>query len=358
MGGADFCPRCGSRVEPGAGTCPTCGADLGSGAAPPGATGPPSPGGTGWRRFPVLPLALVVGGLAVMLVAVLVPLVDDGGGRGGGEVFLEAASAEGPSPFTAAVDPAVPASSVVAAPVAGPVAAPSSGVVPVSGMAPAPGSPPYGGSGDDRVCDRGQLIGFLTSQPARAAAWAGVLGVAVDQIPTYVRSLTPTVLLYDTRVTNHGYAGGRATPRQSVLQAGTAVLVDAAGNPVVRCRCGNPLLPPVVVAPTTVGTPWPGYDAGTLVAVSQGVTGLGDRERRSRLVDDRGPELVEHDRCRLNDGSGGRGRPDRRGPAGGRGADRRGDRLRRRHRDAGRRRAPRGLHRELHRHPRRGRYRR
>lgn len=100
-----------------------------------------------------------------------------------------------------------------------------------------------------------------------------MLGVAVDQIPAYVRSLTPTVLLYDTRVTNHGFSNGRATTLQSVLQAGTAMLVDAAGNPVVRCRCGNPLRPPVAVSqPVAVGTPWPGFDAGVLVSVSNGVT--------------------------------------------------------------------------------------
>jgi len=34
-------------------------------------------------------------------------------------------------------------------------------------------------------------------------------------------------------------------PFQSILAAGTAVLVDKYGRPVVRCKCGNPLLPPI-----------------------------------------------------------------------------------------------------------------
>jgi hypothetical protein len=37
---------------------------------------------------------------------------------------------------------------------------------------------------------------------------------------------------------------GRATSFGSVLQAGTAVLVDKYGHPVARCRCGNPLTEP------------------------------------------------------------------------------------------------------------------
>jgi len=74
-------------------------------------------------------------------------------------------------------------------------------------------------------------------------------------------------------VTNHGFANGRATTLQSVLQAGTAVLVDPSGNPVVRCRCGNPLQPPAPVrSPVLQGTPWPGFNPTTVVSVNNGVT--------------------------------------------------------------------------------------
>lgn len=230
----------------------------------------PAPGGATPGRFPLAPVILVAVGLLMALVAVIVTLNDDGGGdttetAAGGEVFLEAAADPGPEVFTDPVDPAPPASTTLPD-------APA-GAVPASGTAPPPGSPPYGGSGDDRVCDREQLISFLTSQPDRAAAWAGVVGVAVEDIPATVRSLTPTVLLYDTRVTNHGFSGGRATPRQSVLQAGTAVLVDGEGDPVVRCRCGNPLAAPrPLTRPAVVGTPWPDFDPEVLVAVEAGVT--------------------------------------------------------------------------------------
>lgn len=267
MGDNGFCASCGTRLPAGVSACPTCG------TAVVGAAVAASGGSRGSGAL--VPVLLGVIGLLVMVLAIVVVRgQDEGSSAGGGEVFLEAAAAPGPDAFTDPADPIAPASTAVAEPVADTkLPPPPPGVVPTSGQVPPPGSPPYGGSGSDKVCDREKLVGFLTAQPERAAAWAGVLGVAVADIPTYIRSLTPTVLLYDTRVTNHGFAGGRATPRQSVLQAGTAVLVDANGDPVVRCRCGNPLRPPATVPkPKPVGTPWPGYQPTALVSVSVGVT--------------------------------------------------------------------------------------
>jgi hypothetical protein len=104
----------------------------------------------------------------------------------------------------------------------------------------------YGGSREDGVCDVEALAGYLTD-PAnadKATAWAGVLGISTDDIADYLERLTPVRLRMDTRVTNHGFESGEATPFQSVLEAGTAVLVDDTGQPVVKCNCGNPLGPP------------------------------------------------------------------------------------------------------------------
>ncbi|MFF7749349.1 DUF6777 domain-containing protein [Streptomyces sp. NPDC007971] len=72
----------------------------------------------------------------------------------------------------------------------------------------------------------------------------------------------------DTRVTNHGCDGG-ATSFQSVLQAGTAVLVDAHGVPRARCICGNPLTPPVAqrATPRLTGDHWAAYRPSTTVMV-------------------------------------------------------------------------------------------
>ena len=101
----------------------------------------------------------------------------------------------------------------------------------------------YGGTGENS-CDVEKMIDFLMNNPDRAAAWAGVQGIAVDEIPDYLRSLTAVVLLENTLVINHGYSGGEATPFLAVLEAGTAVLVDDDGIPRARCACGNPLTPP------------------------------------------------------------------------------------------------------------------
>lgn len=127
----------------------------------------------------------------------------------------------------------------------------------------------YGGTRDSSSCDVEQLIAFLQANPAKASAFAGVFGMTPDQLPAYLRSLTPLLLRNDTRVTNHGFANGVATPRHAILQAGTAVLVDAQGIPRVRCACGNPLLPPrpTPTAPTTRGAPWPGFDLTQVITI-------------------------------------------------------------------------------------------
>ena len=108
-------------------------------------------------------------------------------------------------------------------------------------------SQPFGGSGSNRVCDRDKLIRFLEANPERMAEWARVLGVQprIGAVKKYIAKLHPVTLTRDTQVTNHAFTNGRAVPFQAILQAGTAVLVDEYGVPVVRCYCGNPLGPAV-----------------------------------------------------------------------------------------------------------------
>lgn len=116
-----------------------------------------------------------------------------------------------------------------------------------SGSSAVDNAEPFGGSGSLHVCDREALVEFLLSHKQQRRAWAGVLGIDSDKdsVSRYVRSLTPVTLTVDTRITNHMYVNGRAVPFQSILVAGTAVLVDKYGRPVVRCKCGNPLRPPI-----------------------------------------------------------------------------------------------------------------
>jgi hypothetical protein len=141
-----------------------------------------------------------------------------------------------------------------------------------TGALVAPASAPglYGGSGDTHVCNPQQIVDYLAHDPAKAKAWASVFEISTDDIASYVASLTPVLLTSDTLVTNHGYHNGKATSLQSVLQSGTAVLVDSTGTPRVKCNCGNPLTPPDAISLSSAkltGTAWPGYNVTNFTIV-------------------------------------------------------------------------------------------
>ncbi|MFT4187225.1 MAG: hypothetical protein QM621_01430 [Aeromicrobium sp.] len=128
----------------------------------------------------------------------------------------------------------------------------------------------YGGTNDNSSCDREQLANFLTEDDAKSEAWADALDVTVDEVSAFVGSLAPVLLTRDTAVVNHGYEDGKAVPYPAVLQAGSAVLVDSAGAPVVRCACGNPLGVPDedLNLSDTSGTTWKGYEPESVVGVA------------------------------------------------------------------------------------------
>lgn len=229
---------------------------------------PPAP-----RRKGLLSAIWVVG---VLLLASLVGvgfLLVNPVSASASEIVLEGAAEVGANPFSAdpfasAPPTSTPAETSAPDPVASPSAAP---VAPAAVSGATPGL--YGGTRDIGKCDVEQLITFLEGNPDKAAAWVAALNkdsqlrwpggaLAVADLRAYISSLTSVVLMADTRVTNHGFSGGVATPLQSVLQAGTAVLVDSFGVPRARCYCGNPLIPalPVPASTPITGTPWPGFD--------------------------------------------------------------------------------------------------
>lgn len=237
-----------------------------------------------------VPLPLKVLG-AVVLVAVLVggALVatgtlrsDDPGSEPGSdavvepaaataELFLEPVGAVGPEVFTPAlgtrpsfVPQPVETTAKAERPTGGGVLAVASDM---------PGL--YGGTGSE-TCDPQALLDHLHGAPQKRAAFADVLDVDVDDLDAYVERLVPLLLSRDTRVTNHGYVDGEAEPRQSVLEAGTAVLVDGLGVPRVRCECGNPLSEPQALDDhEVVGTAWPGYEAAEAITVTPASAPLG-----------------------------------------------------------------------------------
>lgn len=152
------------------------------------------------------------------------------------------------------------------------VAAPNnSSLVNTSSQGAVAGNDPnlYGGSGQLSVCDADALVANLNDNDDLNAAFAQGIGINASDVPRYVKSLTPVVLRQDTWVTNHGYDNGRATPYQSVLQRGTAVMVDAYGVPRVRCSCGNPLAEAWngYTAPEASKANWDDYEPRSVVTI-------------------------------------------------------------------------------------------
>ncbi|WP_406194134.1 hypothetical protein OH807_04530 [Kitasatospora sp. NBC_01560] len=211
----------------------------------------------------------MVGGTAVLAVVATVLIVNNNSSKpsdaipAANEVALQMPADPGPAPFTQSVETA----SVSAPPAAG--GATSSAAGSPTGIHSVQGSSAglYAGSMSQASCDVERLI-TMTSTGDTGRAWASVQGIQQSAIPSYLRSLTSAYLRVDTRVTNHGYKSGAVSSYQSVLQAGTAVLVDSQGVPRVRCACGNPLTPPSLVTDAKyTGKSWTGFQPSTLVVV-------------------------------------------------------------------------------------------
>jgi hypothetical protein len=268
-----FCPGCGSPHAPEARFCEECGAALVPEAVVPEAALAVSPASnrTLWYVAGAVAAVLVLAG-----VGFFVFLRDDA--KGEAEVFLEPVAFTAEDPFTDTVDlhnqaaaPSSPSSTTPTTEPAFPTTAPARPVSTAATRSVVGARPGlFGGTRDRATCDRDQLIDFLEANTTKARAWAGVLGVPVADIRAYVNTLTPVILQRDTRVTNHGFRDGRATPIQSVLQAGTAVLVDEYGVPRVKCNCGNPLGEPRALATRVryTGTRWPTFSPANVIRVT------------------------------------------------------------------------------------------
>ncbi|MER6202122.1 DUF6777 domain-containing protein [Streptomyces sp. NPDC001586] len=176
------------------------------------------------------------------------------------EVYLQPVASAGPDPFTAS------SATAESAPVQPPLPNPTGqGIRTINAATPGL----YGGTQRLGSCDVEQQVRFLTTDDAKARAFAQAADIEQASIPEFLRGLTPVVLRADTRVTNHAFRDGGADGFQSVLQAGTAVLVDEHGMPRVRCGCGNPLASPLAAkgSPVQKGDPWSGYQPNQVVVV-------------------------------------------------------------------------------------------
>ncbi|MDP3973140.1 MAG: hypothetical protein Q8P61_09570 [Candidatus Nanopelagicales bacterium] len=233
-------------------------------AYPPGpAYPPPSTGG----NKAVLIALIVVGALLLVGLggggAYLLTRKSDSGGGSGEAVTIHT------EPVSSATDPFTPPGEVgTDTPVPEPVE-PTEAVQVQGGKVGL-----YGGSMNTTECDKEKLITFLENNPDKGRAWAQVEGIPQADIRSYVTKLTSVILRSDTMVTNHGFENGRVTEFVSVLQAGTAVLVNDYGLPVVKCYCGNPLTPPPAEpkTPTYTGPTWPRWRPGKVTVIQSNVT--------------------------------------------------------------------------------------
>ncbi|MFC5665164.1 DUF6777 domain-containing protein [Kitasatospora misakiensis] len=185
------------------------------------------------------------------------------------EVALQSPQDPGPAPFTPSVQTEAVQAPAPTSAAAKPTATQTGGATATTGLHNVDGTSAgvYGGTMNKSSCDVQRLIS-ITSTGDTGRAWASAQGIEQSAVPGYLRSLTSAYLRVDTRVTNHSYKGGAAVAYQSVLQAGTAVLVDSQGVPRVRCGCGNPLKSPTLVADAKyVGKPWTGFQPTTLIIV-------------------------------------------------------------------------------------------
>ncbi|MFE0037893.1 DUF6777 domain-containing protein [Streptomyces sp. NPDC059015] len=218
-------------------------------------------------------LAAMSAGLsAALLVTGCSSLTDQGqsGSTPSQEVRLQPAAEPGPDPFTPSTATVTAVSRQLPAPRVSHSAQKDADVRSIRTVL---GSTPglYGGTRSVASCDVEQQIRFLVGDQGKAQAFAEGVGVGQEDMPGFLRGLTPVVLRADARVTDHGYRDGVAQRRQAVLQAGTAVLVDEHGSPRVRCGSGSPLASPVVTAGAVneQGKPWQGYDSDRVVVITR-----------------------------------------------------------------------------------------
>lgn len=221
----------------------------------------------------------MIGAAPAVVVLALVAAVSLWVGRdkpaaSGPEIFLEPATATGQNPFTPSASlPQPPATHPGPDPAGAPVSSgtdPDGGPVSGGEIRAVRGDVPglYGGARGQSPCDTGLMTSSLGQNPDRGQAWASAFNITAAQIPAFISELTPVLLRTDTRVTNHGFVNGQASPYQAVLEAGTAVLVNSFGVPVVRCGGGSPLLEPVAMSSTRYSDQrWKSFTIGAVTVI-------------------------------------------------------------------------------------------
>ncbi|MBV8160942.1 MAG: hypothetical protein JO265_08470, partial [Acidimicrobiia bacterium] len=201
----------------------------------------------------------------LLVAAVTLYLAGRSGNANAGEIIRQPMDQPGTNTFTPSIATPLPNT---LAPTATTSPTPSQ-----SGLTTAKGDAPglYAGQRDVPSCKADQLVSYLQGNPSRAQAWASAVQIDPSQIKDFVASLTPALLRVDTRVTDFEFgSNGKPLPKQSILQAGTAVMLDRTAFPRVRCASGDPLAEPraVTSTPSYTGPSWAGFSPSTVVVVT------------------------------------------------------------------------------------------
>ncbi|WP_067707511.1 DUF6777 domain-containing protein [Nocardia yamanashiensis] len=106
--------------------------------------------------------------------------------------------------------------------------------------------------------------------------WTRSWALREKDLADYLHELTPALLRFDIRVTDHEFRDGKITPFETVLQRGTTVFIDAYGVPRIRGRSGSPLTLSTSTAlrPAYSGTPWTDFAAASVIAITPTPTRL------------------------------------------------------------------------------------
>ncbi len=102
----------------------------------------------------------------------------------------------------------------------------------------------HGGTEGRAACDVDAYVNHVAGDATKTSVLASFFGLADAQLEEALRSLTPVQVAADTWVVDHDFVNGGLERVGGLLQAGSAVLVDARGSPRVRCVSGSPLAPP------------------------------------------------------------------------------------------------------------------
>lgn len=245
-------------------------------------------------RAPVL-LAVTgaVLGVAVIVVLVAVTLLgnkDAGSDHPAGEAVLVAIDGSAGDPFTQSIQ----VGPVLISDAAKEKAQALLRQIPISAprkvqVAPGLTDGLYGTTGNaGGPCDIVALANILDAKPAVAQPWGKALGLTPQEIPFYLNTLTPVVLLGDFWVTTHSPHDGALEAHQAILQAGSAVLVDQLGVPRVRCASGSPLTPPAnssIEDYRLTGDEWAGFSSENIIAIAYSTAGSGGGADQLNLVE-------------------------------------------------------------------------